>query len=101
MLNRWATIAIQRLQAGKDAIVIPQGNSMYPRILSGSTVTLEPCTLEQAKIGDIVLCCVRGGIYLHLVKEKQDGQVLIVNNRGRVNGWTTLVYGRAIDLTWP
>jgi len=75
---------------------------MRPRVLSGARVTLEPCTTEEAEVGDIVLCRVKGNVYLHLVKAKStDGRVLIGNNRGGTNGWTKAVYGRAVEVENP
>lgn len=75
---------------------------MRPRVLSGARVTLEPCTAEEAEVGDIVLCRVKGSTYLHLVKAKSpDGRVLIGNNHGGTNGWTKAVYGRAVEIENP
>ena len=71
---------------------------MRPRVLSGALVTLEPVGVDDLAVGDIVLCRVRGKVYLHLVKAKSDGRVLIGNNRGGINGWTRAVYGRAIEI---
>ncbi len=73
---------------------------MRPRVESGATVTLEPVTLADLRVDDIVLCRVKGNIYLHLVKAirgpADNRAVQIGNNRGGINGWTRTVYGRAI-----
>jgi len=97
--------AIEDLAAGKTASLRLHGNSMRPRIRSGARVTLEPCTAEEAEVGDAVLCRVRGTIYCHLVTALKGGkgnrQVQISNNHGHVNGWTKAVYGRVIEVENP
>ena len=101
-MNRWAKHAIEALHRGEQGVVIPHGGSMRPLVMSGARVTLEPCTAEEAEIGDVVLCRVKGSTYLHLVKAKQaDGRVLIGNNRGGTNGWTKAVYGRTVKIENP
>ena len=49
--------------------------------------------------GDIVLCKVKGSVYLHFVKAKKPGQVLIGNAHGKNNGWTSTVYGKTTRIT--
>jgi hypothetical protein len=94
----WADRAIKELQEGNHTTVKPHGNSMSGLVESGSLVTLEPIKISDLTIKDIVLCVVKGNQYLHLVKAIQDGRVLIGNNHGRINGWTSRVYGRAIKI---
>jgi hypothetical protein len=38
-------------------------------------------------IGNIVLCCVQGTDYLHLIKAIQQDRYQIGNNIGGINGW--------------
>jgi len=71
---------------------------MQGKVESGSLVTLDPVEILDLDVGDIVLCRVKGNVYLHLVKAKQGGRVQIGNNRGRINGWTRTVYGRATKI---
>lgn len=94
----WADRAIKLLADGKDAVIKPHGNSMKPKVESGATVTLSPITAEETEVGDIVLCRVKGNVYLHLVKAKQGQRFLIGNNHGHINGWTKAVYGKAIKI---
>lgn len=101
-MSRWAARAIEALARGEGAVVIPHGNSMRPKVMSGARVTIEPCRADEARVGDILLCRVKGTVYLHLVKAVQpDGRVLIGNNRGGTNGWTKAVYGRAVEVENP
>jgi len=90
--------AIENLRAKKQASLRLHGNSMHPRIPSGSRVTLDPCTAEEAEVGDAVLCRVNGNIMCHLVKAKQGDRCQISNLKGRVNGWTKAVYGRVVKV---
>lgn len=71
---------------------------MRGKVESGQLVTLDPLVVDDLavadlKVGDIVLCRVKGNVYLHLIKAIQGGRVLIGNNRGKTNGWTRTVYG--------
>ncbi len=85
---------IADLQAGKTVQFRPRGNSMTPRIKSGQLVTIEPVEIQDLVKGDICYCKVNGNIYVHLVTAVgQDGRVQISNNKGRINGWTSTVYG--------
>lgn len=72
------------------------GNSMLPILKSGSVLTFEK--QEQYKIGDIVFCKVRGRfIDAHkITKEDENKGFMIANNHGFENGWTKIVYGKAI-----
>ncbi len=95
----WATKYIERLQAGETVQFRPRGSSMRGKIESGQLCTVAPITDAAAiKVGDIVLCRVRGARYLHLVKAIRDGQFQIGNNRGGINGWVTVksLFGRLV-----
>lgn len=73
---------------------------MSPRIKSGQLCTVEPVDAGTLKVGDIVLCRVRGTEYLHLVKATQAGRFQIGNNRGHINGWIGAgsIYGRLVSV---
>lgn len=99
----WADNYIKILKQGTTIKFRPRGHSMRGKIESGQLVTVEPITSFFAlNIGDIVLCRVRGHQYLHLVVQTkpETKQVLIGNNRGRINGWTSFdkVYGRVTKV---
>ena len=83
----------------------PHGGSMSPLVISGAAVTLEPAAVAEMSPGDIVLCRVEQQVFLHLVKEvgvgDRSGQVLIGNNRGKLNGWTSVIFGRATQVLNP
>lgn len=83
-----------RLQQGETIETSESGNSMVPLIHHQQKHILEPYTLEQCKVGDIVYCKVGRSYYTHLVKAvdpKKGAQ--ISNNKGRINGWTKQVFG--------
>lgn len=97
----WANFAIKLLQEGNMAIVKPAGNSMKGKIESHSRVTLEPVKPDELEIGDIVLCKVKGNVYLHIIKSIDKKRFLIGNNCGGINGWTRTIYGRVINIEPP
>lgn len=80
---------------------------MTPKIKSGQLVTVSP-DISSIDKGDVVLCSVGGKQYLHYVEAKQQylrisqpdpvTRYLIQNARGRVNGWTSTIYGRVIKI---
>jgi hypothetical protein len=95
----WNNFKIKRLQEGETIVVRESGNSMVPRIHSGQPHKLAPCTWEQAEVGDVVYCKVKGSYLTHLVKAKDATKGLqISNNKGRINGWTKSVYGKVIEV---
>jgi len=90
---------IELLQEGETIISKEPGNSMTPRIRSRQPVKIKPITWQECEVGDVVYCKVRGNLYTHLVKAKNDKRgVLIGNNHGRINGWTKQVYGKIIEI---
>ena len=97
----WADRTISELKEGRTASCRPHGGSMRGRIESGQLVTLEPGL--EPKVGDAVLCRVKGSTYIHLVKAVQghgsSRRFLIGNNRGKTNGWTTTIYGVVTEVT--
>ena len=72
------------------------GNSMLPILKSGSLLTFEKA--ERYESGDIVFCKVKGRyIDAHkIVKTDTVKGYLIANNKGHLNGWTKIIYGRVI-----
>jgi hypothetical protein len=93
----WATGLIIRLKAGETVQFRPRGHSMRGKVSSGALCKVAPIgEASELGIGDIVLCTVRGAQYLHLIKGLHDGQYLIGNNVGGINGWITAtsIHGR-------
>lgn len=85
---------VERLLVGETIISKEPGNSMLPIIKSKQPVEITPTTWENVDVGDIVYCKIHGNYYTHLVKGKDLNKgVLIGNNRGGINGWTSQVYG--------
>jgi hypothetical protein len=96
----WVNEARKELAAGREVQVRPFGGSMRGRIESGQLVTLSPVVTSAIRVDDVVLVEWRGNFLLHLVKEIRDGQLLIGNNLGKVNGWVpaSAVVGRVTAL---
>lgn len=90
---------LEKLENGETFVTKEKGNSMMPLIKSGEPHKLAPATLEQVEVGDIVYCKVKGNWYTHLVKAKDEKKgCLIGNNKGHINGWTTKVFGKVIEV---
>lgn len=73
---------------------------MRGRIESGQPVTLAPVAPAEVAVGDVVFVSWRGNYLLHLVKEVREGEFLIGNNLGKVNGWVpaSAVVGNVIAI---
>lgn len=88
---------IEHLLRGETVLIGGKGNSMTPKLKSGEIVVVEPITpTTKIKKRDIVLCKVKGNIYLHLVTGISGKSYKISNNHGHDNGWTTQIYGKFV-----
>jgi hypothetical protein len=96
----WASGYIEKLKSGKTVSFRPRGHSMSGKIESGQLCTVEPASLADLEVGDVVLCKVNGREYLHLIKAVQGPRFQIGNNRGRINGWVTsgAIFGRCVKV---
>ena len=97
----WLSDALAGLRLGRPVLVRPTGESMRGRIESGQLVTLSPIDPADVAAGDAVLIAWKGSHMLHLVLDVRDGQVLMGNNLGGVNGWAaaTDVVGKVTGLS--
>lgn len=95
----WPRI-IERLELGEKVEIRPTGNSMTPLIRSKERVVLKKAELSDITVGAIVLAKVNGRYYLHKITKMAGGRVLISNNHGHDNGWTSTdkVYGIATEI---
>jgi hypothetical protein len=73
---------------------------MTGKIDSGNLCTVQPIDPSSLRVGDIVLCKVKGAEYLHLIKAIQGPRYQIGNNRGGINGWISAnaIYGKCIRV---
>ena len=97
----WATPHIAKLKDGETVSFRPRGQSIKVKIASGQLCTVEPVTEESnLRVGDIVLCKVRGNQSLHLIKAITGKRFQIGNNRGKVNGGIGLnsIFGKCIKV---
>lgn len=95
--------AVEPLKLGLTVHVGGHGNSMTPLLESGEVVIVKPIdALDRLKKGDIVLCKVKGRVYLHKITGVRGRKICgnkiyqISNNHGYVNGWTSTIYGKVI-----
>ena len=98
----WALNYITELQAGTTVSFRPRGNSMTPKIKSGQLCTVRPYDVtEDLEKGEVVLCKVRGKVYLHRVAAVRGDEYQIANNHGHINGWCKRekVYGVLVEVT--
>lgn len=80
---------VTQLETEDEVTFTARGSSMTPLIRDGQEVTVRRLP-GPPEAGDIVLAKVHGRYYLHLAKAVQGNRVLIGNNHGHLNGWTTL-----------
>lgn len=99
---------VDKLLLGETVQFRPTGNSMEPLIKSKQLVTIEPYSLFESwhklSVGDIVLSKVKGRNYLHKITaldySNSTIRVQISNNKGYINGWTSLdkIYGVVVKV---
>jgi hypothetical protein len=70
-------------------VVDHDGRSLRGIIQLGDVLTLCPISdLTQVTVGDMLYAKWKNGNYIcHVVKEIANNQFLLVNSRGKVNGW--------------
>lgn len=96
-MNKYERIK-HELSLGKEAKMKVFGNSMTPKIKSGSILTFK--AFDNYDIGDVVFCKIGQKIIdAHLIvkKDRRKGY-MIANNHGHENGWTTCIYGKVIKI---
>lgn len=96
----WVNDARKELAAGRQVQVRPSGGSMRGRIESGQLVTIAPVDPATVSVDDVVFVKWHDNYLLHLVKDARDGEILIGNNVGKVNGWVpaSAVVGKVIAV---
>ncbi|MFK7969227.1 MAG: hypothetical protein AB8F95_02620 [Bacteroidia bacterium] len=96
----WVKEALRELAKSGQCQIRPQGGSMRGRIESGQLVTIEKTTPEQIEIEDAALVKWKGNYLLHIIKDIQNGEVLIGNNVGKLNGWIPIsdVIGKVVKI---
>jgi hypothetical protein len=96
----WVNDALKELAEGRPAAIRPFGGSMHERIESGQLVTIAPVDAAEVAVDDVVFVQWQGNYLLHLVKEIKDGQFLIGNNVGKINGWVLAqaVTGKVVSV---
>lgn len=86
---------------------IPDGGnlaSMRNAVKHGQTLTMSPIVNpSEIQVGDFVLVKWHQSDIFHIVGEIQDGQFLIINSLGKVNGWVSAkeILGRVTKIIEP
>lgn len=83
----WVKEALKELSATGGCQIRPQGGSMKGCIESGQLVTIKKITPEEIHVNDVAFVKWKGNYLLHIIKEIKDGEILIGNNLGKINGW--------------
>lgn len=96
----WVNKALVHLGRGENAEIRPHGGSMKGRIESGQLVTLAPASFYTVDVGDVVFVKWKGNYLLHLIKEKNETEILIANNMGKTNGWVSgeAIIAKVVDI---
>jgi hypothetical protein len=99
---------LEALREGKSYTwTIPDGGnlaSMRKAVKHGQTLTMSPIVNpSEIQVGDFVLVKWHQSVIFHIVDEIQDGQFLIVNSLGKVNGWVSAkeILGRVTKIIEP
>jgi len=100
-MNKENMHTARKLLNGETCLVQGFGNSMVPILKSGQVCEVSPI-LDYSDLskGNIVLCKVRGHVYLHLVSAIKGKQYQISNNHKHVNGWITKngIFGKVTKI---
>jgi hypothetical protein len=86
---------------------VPDGGnlaSMRAALKHGQTLTMSPITDPcEIRVGDLVLVKWHQSDIFHIVGDIQDGQFLIVNSLGKINGWVAApdILGRVTKIVEP
>ena len=99
---------LEALKEGKSYTwTIPDGGnlaSMRKAVKHGQTLTMSPIVNpSEIQVGDFVLVKWHQSDIFHIVGEIQEGQFLIVNSLGKVNGWVSAkeILGRVTKIIEP
>lgn len=108
MTKRKKDPLLEALQEGKSFTwTIPDGGnlaSMREAVKHGQTLTMSPIgNPNEIQVGDFVFVKWHQSYIFHIVGEIQDGQFLIVNSLGKVNGWVSAkeILGRVTKIIEP
>ena len=92
---------VEKLKSGQTCLVQGFGQFMTPILKSGQVCKVEPITEDTVlKKNDIVLCKVKGHIYLHKISAINGKRYQISNNHKHVNGWVSrdCLYGIVVEI---
>lgn len=99
---------LEALKEGRSYTwTVPEGGdlaSMRKAIRHGQTLTMSPVqNPAEIRVDDLVLVRWHQGDIFHIVGEIREGQFLIVNSLGKVNGWVEAaeILGRITKIVEP
>lgn len=92
---------VEKLKRGEVCLVQGFGQSMTPILKSGQVCRVVPVQEDTIlKKNDIVLCRVKGHIYLHKITAIKGNRYQISNNHKHVNGWIGKdnIFGKCVEI---
>jgi hypothetical protein len=96
-------VVVEKLRAGKPVPLRITGHSMYPFLVPGEWVLIEPCATESLRPGDLIAFERDGRLILHrllcvgaenVVEKGDNGLQEGVVEQGKILGRATAVLGR-------
>ena len=90
-----------KLREGNVCLVQGFGQSMTPLLKSGQVCRVIPVTDEiPLNKNDIVLCKVKGHVYLHKITAIKGSRYQIGNNHKHINGWIGRdnIFGKCVEI---
>jgi signal peptidase I len=77
------TTLLAVLDSGHQARFVAHGDSMHPAIHDGEAVTVERCSIDELRIGDVVLAHMRRGLTAHrVIRIQRQGETWQITTRG-------------------
>lgn len=79
---------VKELQENGWVSYTAHGNSMKPRIYTGSRLELKVVASKALRVEDMVYCKVKGSYFVHLITaiDEPNNRFQISNNSGYING---------------
>ena len=94
-MSDWLKLILNELSQGRRVQLVGRGNSMYPKIKDGETITITPIDNNELKINDIVFVRIAKKYLTHQILKIENGLMTISNIKGKIDGIVSVssIYG--------
>ena len=95
-MSDWLKSILNELSQGRRVQLVGRGNSMYPKIKDGETITIDPYIgNNELKVNDIVFVRVGKNYLTHQILKIENDLITISNIKGKIDGIVplTAIYG--------